>query len=156
MTAILSATVKDKAFAIYIQSIQQSLPEDKRLTVFDVMALCEVRDGKRVPTNKQIAQKLEQMGFLEKHGKTNAIYYILPRRYYELAGDVAAYSLATDWDINQVWAVIEPFLKKYGKAKRTDLDKKIAIFAFRIYLRRKESMAFSKRQETSTFPSRKA
>ena len=50
--------------------------------------------AKRVPTNKQIAQKLEQMGFLEKHGKTNAIYYILPRRYYELAGDVAAYSLA--------------------------------------------------------------
>lgn len=123
VTAILSATVKDKAFAIYVQSIQQSLPEDKKLTVFDVMALCEVRDGKKVPSNKQIAQKLEQMGFLEKHGKTNAIYYILPRRYYEFAGDVAAYSLATDWDIEQVWAVIRPFLKKYGKAKRVDLDK---------------------------------
>ena len=80
---------------------------------------------KRVPTNKQIAQKLEQMGFLEKHGKTNAIYYILPRRYYELAGDVAAYSLATDWDINQVWAVIEPFLKKYEKARISDLEKLI-------------------------------
>ena len=125
VTAILSANVKDKAFAIYIQNIQQSLPEDERLTVFDVMALCEVRDGKRVPTNKQIAQKLEQMGFLEKHGKTNAIYYILPRRYYELAGDVAAYSLATDWDINQVWAVIEPFLKKYEKARISDLEKLI-------------------------------
>ena len=123
VTAILSATVKDKAFAIYMQSIQQSLPEDKKLTVFDVMALCEVRDGKKVPSNKQIAQKLDQMGFLEKHGKTNAIHYILPRRYYEFAGDVAAYSLATDWDINQVWAVIQPFLKKYGKAKRADLDK---------------------------------
>ena len=36
---------------------------------------------------------------------------------------MAAYSLATDWDINQVWAVIQPFLKKYGKAKRADLDK---------------------------------
>ena len=123
VTAILSATVKDKAFAIYVQSIQQSLPEDKKLTVFDVMALCEVRDGKKVPSNKQIAQKMEQMGFLEKHGKTNAIHYILPRRYYEFAGDVAAYSLATDWDINQVWAVIRPFLNKYGKVKRADLDK---------------------------------
>ena len=123
VTAILSATVKDKAFAIYVQSIQQSLPEDKKLTVFDVMALCEVRDGKKVPSNKQIAQKLEQMGFLEKHGKTNAIHYILPRRYYEFAGDVAAYSLATDWDINQVWAVIKPFLNKYGKAKISDLEK---------------------------------
>ena len=123
VTAILSATVKDKAFAIYVQSIQQSLPEDKKLTVFDVMALCEVRDGKKIPSNKQIAQKLEQMGCIEKHGKTNAVYYILPRRYYELAGDLAAYSLATDWDINQVWAVIQPFLQKYGKAKRADLDK---------------------------------
>ena len=123
VTVTFSAVVKDKAFAIYVQSIQQSLPEDKRLTVFDVMALCEIRDGRKVPTNKQIAQKLEQMGFLEKHGKTNAIYYILPRRYYELAGDMAAYSLATDWNINQVWAVIHPFLQKYGKAKRADLDK---------------------------------
>ena len=106
VTVTFSAIVKDKAFAIYVQSIQQSLPEDKRLTVFDVMALCEIRDGKRLPSNKQIAQKLELMGFLEKHGKTNAIYYILPRRYYELAGDMAAYSLATDWDIDQVWAVL--------------------------------------------------
>ena len=121
--AILLATVKDKAFAMYVQGIQDSLPEDKKLTVFEVMALCEIRDGMRVPQNKQIAQKLEQMGIIEKHGKTNAIYYILPRRYYELTGDVAAYSLATDWDMDQVWAVIHPFLEKYGKAKRSDLDK---------------------------------
>jgi ATP-dependent DNA helicase RecG len=121
--AILLATVKDKAFAMYVQGIQDSLPEDKKLTVFEVMALCEIRDGMRVPQNKQIAQKLEQMGIIEKHGKTNAIHYILPRRYYELTGDVAAYSLATDWDMDQVWAVIHPFLEKYGKAKRSDLDK---------------------------------
>ena len=87
------------------------------------LSVCTIRDGKKIPSNKQIAQKLEQMGCIEKHGKTNAVYYILPRRYYELAGDLAAYSLATDWDINQVWAVIQPFLQKYGKAKRADLDK---------------------------------
>ena len=125
VTAILSANVKDKAFAMYVQGIQQSLPEDKKLTVFDVMTLCEVRDGKKPLSNKQIAHKLEQMGFLEKRGKTNAVHYILPRRYYELAGDTAAYSLATDWDIDQVWAVIRPYLQKYGKAKRADLDKVI-------------------------------
>lgn len=125
VTAILSANVKDKAFAMFVQGIQQSLPEDKKLTVFDVMTLCEVRDGKKPLSNKQIAHKLEQMGFLEKRGKTNAVHYILPRRYYELAGDTAAYSLATDWDIDQVWAVIRPYLQKYGKAKRADLDKVI-------------------------------
>ena len=122
VTAILSANVKDKAFALFVQGIQQSLPEDKKLTVFDVMTLCEVRDGKKPLSNKQIAHKLEQMGFLEKRGKTNAVHYILPRRYYELAGDTAAYSLATDWDIDQVWAVIKPFLNKYKKAKRAELN----------------------------------
>lgn len=121
--AILLATVKDKAFAMYVQGIQDSLPEDKKLTVFEVMALCEIRDGKKKPSDKLITHKLEQMGYIEKHGKTNAIYYILSRRYYELTGDMAAYSLATDWDIDQVWAVILPFLQKYGKAKRSDLDK---------------------------------
>lgn len=123
VTAILLATVKDKAFAMYVQEIQDGLPEDQKLTVFDVMALCEIRDGQKKPSDKAVTHKLEQMGYIEKHGKTNAIYYILPRRYYELAGDMAAYSLATDWDINQVWAVIQPFLQKYGKAKRADFSK---------------------------------
>ena len=41
----------------------------------------------------------------------------------ELAGDLAAYSMATDWDINQVWAVILPFIQKYGQAKRADFSK---------------------------------
>ena len=44
------------------------------------------------------------------------------RRCYELAGDTVAYLLATDWDIDQVWAVIKPFLKKYKKAKRVELN----------------------------------
>ena len=121
VTGILLATVKDKAFAMYVQGIQQELPDDKKLTVFDVMALCEVRDGAKHPADKQITQKLEHMGLLEKHGKTNAQYYILPRAYYELSGDIAKYSLMTDWDVHQVWAVIYPFLVKYGKAKKSDI-----------------------------------
>ena len=99
------------------------MPEDQKLTVFDVMALCEVRDGKRVPSNKLIAQKLEQKGFLEKRGKTNGIHYILPRRYYELAGDTKSYSSASDWDIEQVWTAIKPYLQEHQKVKRAELDK---------------------------------
>ena len=106
VTATLSAAVKDTGFALYIQDIQDGLPDDKKLNVFDVLALCEIRDGAKRPSNKEIALKLEKLGFIEKHGKTNAQYYILPRRYYELSGDLATYSLKTDWDINQVWAVL--------------------------------------------------
>ena len=39
------------------------------------------------------------------------------------AGGLLPRSLATDWDIDQVWAVIYPFLKKYGKAKRAEINK---------------------------------
>lgn len=125
VTATLHATVKDAGFALYVQSIQDSLPDDQKLTVFDVLALCEIRDGAKHPSDKKITIKLERLGFIEKHGKTNAQYYILPRRYYELCNNLAAYSLKTDWDINQVWAVLCPFLHKYGKAKRADINKLI-------------------------------
>lgn len=121
VTARLLATVKDEAFAMYVQGIQHDLPADKKLTVFDVLALCEVRDGAKQPKEKQTAQKLEELGFLEKHGKTNAQYNILPRAYYELSGNLAKYSLMTDWDMHQVWAVLYPFLQKYGKAKKSEI-----------------------------------
>lgn len=123
VSATLHATVKDKGFALYIQDIQEGLTDDKKLTVFDILALCEIRDGAKRPSSKEIALKLESLGLIEKHGKTNAQYYILPRRYYELCGDLATYSLKTDWDINQVWAVLCPFLKKYGRVKRSEINK---------------------------------
>lgn len=123
VTATLFASVRDTGFALFIQSIQEGLPDDKKLTVFDVMALCEIRDGAKRPSDKEITLKLEKLGFIERHGKTNAQYYILSRRYYELNGDLAAYSLKTDWDINQVWAVLCPFLQKYGTAKRGEINK---------------------------------
>ena len=123
VTVVLSSSVKDSAFAIYVQSIQQELPDQQKLSVFDVLALCEIRDGQKRPADKATAQRLYALGFLEKHGKTNAQYYILPRRYYELTGDLAAYSQMTDWNIEQVWAVLLLFLQKYGKAKKGDMMK---------------------------------
>lgn len=122
VTATLSSIVKDAGFALYVQGIQDSLPDDRKLTVFEVLALCEIRDGAKRPTDREIAVKLERLGFIEKHGKTNGQYYILPRRYYELNGDLATYSLKTDWDISQVWAILCPFLHKYGKARRADIN----------------------------------
>ena len=123
VTATILATVKDTGFALYVQEIQDSLPDDQKLTVFDVLALCEIRDGAKRPSNRETALKLEKLGFIEKHGKTNAQYYILPRKYYELSGDLGTYSLMTDWDINQMWAVLCPFLEKYGRAKRSEINK---------------------------------
>lgn len=124
VTAILSATVKDPGFALFIKSIQQELPENQKLSVFDVLTFCAIREGKQ-PKDKEIAKRLYSMGYLEKRGKTSAIRYILPRRYYELTGNQSEYSELTDWDDEQICSVLFRYLKKYGTAKKTDIAKLI-------------------------------
>lgn len=120
VVAILSARVKDPGFCLFINSIQQELPENQKLSVFDILTFCDIKDGLQ-PKDKEIAKKLFSMGYLEKRGKTSAIRYILPRRYYELTNNLAEYSGLTDWDDQQVLAVLLPFLTKYGKAKKSDI-----------------------------------
>lgn len=118
--AILSSIVKEPAFALFIQTIQQELPENNKLSVFDVLTFSALREGKQ-PRDKDIAKHLFELGYLEKRGKTSAVRYILPRRYYEMTGNMAEYSELTDWDANQVWAVLFPYLQKYGSAKKPDI-----------------------------------
>lgn len=122
VTAILSAVVKEPAFALFIQAIQQELPENQKLSVFDIMTFSAIREGKQ-PWDKDIAKRLYELGYLEKRGKTSAIRDIMPRRYYELTGNMTEYSNLIDWDDEQVWAVLFPYLNKYGKAKKTDISK---------------------------------
>lgn len=122
VTAILSAAVKDKAFAMFIQSVQQENDDEHKLSVFDVLDLSYIRDGGRRLKNKQQEEKLTHLGLIEKRGKTSATYFILSRRYFELSGDMVSYSKATDWDIDQIWAVLLPYLQKFGKAKRSDIN----------------------------------
>ena len=117
VTAILSAVVKEPAFALFIQAIQQELPENQKLSVFDIMTFSAIREGKQ-PWDKDIAKRLYELGYLEKRGKTSAVRYIMPRRYYELTGNMTEYSNLIDWDDEQVWAVLFPYLNKYGKAKK--------------------------------------
>ena len=122
VTAILSAVVKEPAFALFIQAIQQELPENQKLSVFDIMTFSAIREGKQ-PWDKDIAKRLYELGYLEKRGKTSTVRYIMPRRYYELTGNMTEYSNLIDWDDEQVWAVLFPYLNKYGKAKKTDISK---------------------------------
>lgn len=123
VTAIISALVKDSGFALFIKSIQQDLSDNEKLTVFDVIELCKIRDGKHKGLDKELAKRLEEKNCIEKHGKTNAQYYTLSRLYYELAGKTADYSMLVDWDANQVFAVLAPYLEKYEKAKKSEILK---------------------------------
>ena len=119
--AVLSATVKDVGFARFIRTMQEELPENEQLTVFEMIELCKIKDGARKGINKEIARMLERKKLVERHGKTNAQFYTLPRRYYEIIGKITDYSNLIDWDANQVMAVLAPFLSKYGKAKKSEI-----------------------------------
>lgn len=121
--AILSALVKDASFALFVQTIQRDLPDNEKLTVFDVIEMCKIRDGQHKGIDRNIAKRLEEKNCIEKHGKTNAQYYTLSRHYYEMAGKTADYSMLVDWTASQVLAVLAPYLEKYGKAKKSDILK---------------------------------
>ena len=121
VTAILSSTVKEAGFALFIQAIQAELPDNEKLSVFDVMTLCQIRDGERKITDKHLAKRLEEKNCIEKHGKTNAQYYTLHRRYYEMSEKTTEYSMLVDWDVQQFIAVVAPYLQKYGKAKKSEI-----------------------------------
>lgn len=121
VTAILSAMVKDAGFALFVQTIQSEFPDNEKLSVFDLMTLCRIRDGAREITDKSIAKRLEEKNCIEKHGKTNAQFYTLHRRYYEMAGKTTEYSMLVDWNAQQLLAVIAPYLQKYGKAKKIEI-----------------------------------
>lgn len=123
VTAILYATIKDLGFAMFVQSIQSELADNEKLSVFEVLALCKVRDGEHKNIDKEIAIKLEHKNCIEKHGKTNAQFYTLPRRYYEMTGKEADYSMLVDWNVEQFLAVLSPYLAKYGKARKSDIVK---------------------------------
>lgn len=123
VTAILSALVKDASFALFVQTIQRDLPDNEKLTVFDVIEMCKIRDGQHKNIDKNIAKRLEEKNCIEKHGKTNSQFYTLARHYYEVAGKTADYSKLVDWTATQVLAVLAPYLEKYGKAKKADILK---------------------------------
>jgi ATP-dependent DNA helicase RecG len=119
----LSAIIKDKAFAMFLDSEQRDLPEEERLSVFEVMALNEIREGKSERVSKDIIKQLLDRGLIEKRGKTRGTYYILSKSYYELCGKEGEYSLKDDWSINQVVSVIMPHFAKFEKAKMKDFVK---------------------------------
>lgn len=119
----LSADIKDKAFARFLESEQRDLPEEDRLSVFDVIALDQIRQGHSQIVAKENIERLLIRNLIEKRGRTRGTYYILSKSYYELCGKEGEYSQKDDWDSNQVMSVIMPHLAKFGKAKMKDFAK---------------------------------
>ena len=122
----LQAAIKDRGFALFIESVQQTLPDDQKLSVLEVVTLSKIRDGKKTAElDRQIVGKLFNRKLIEKRGRTNGTFYILCRSYYELTGELASYSMLSDWSLDQMLALVTPFLLKYKTAKMGDFVKQL-------------------------------
>lgn len=121
VTLILSSKIEDAAFSQYINLIQDSLSDDAKLTVYDVLTLNTIRQSKnRRALDKKIVANLLRAGYIEQRGKTSGTYYILGKDYYEMAGKLSEYSKLTDWDEDQVLSMISSFLERNKSAKMGD------------------------------------
>nr|WP_315200374.1 hypothetical protein [uncultured Flavobacterium sp.] len=75
--------------------------------------------------DSEIVSKLLEKKLIEKRGKTNAVYYILSKDYFEFTDEKAKYYNLQELDESQVFNTVFQFLLKEGKAKMKDF---IALF----------------------------
>lgn len=114
----LSAVIKDKAFALFLDSVQQNLAEEQKLSVFEIIALDKIRQGyEHKELDKTIIEKLNKRGLIEKRGKTKGSHYILSQSYYEFTDNKVEYFKKTSWNLSQAFSLIVSYLDKNPKAK---------------------------------------
>jgi len=117
----LSAVIEDRAFALFIVAIQEELPETEKLSVLEVITLNMIKKGvTKNNLDTEIVSKLLEKKLIEKRGKTNAVYYILSKDYYDFTDEKAKYYKLQELDESQVLNTIMQFLLKEGKAKMKD------------------------------------
>ena len=120
----LAANIRDKGFALFIDSVQKTLPDDEKLSVFEIITLAKIRDYKGLTKlDKKVVKKLVDRKLVEKIGRTSGVSYILCRSYFEFAGNPADYIRRTDWDLNQMLSIVLQFLTKFKDAKMGDFVK---------------------------------
>ncbi len=116
----LSAVIKDKAFALFLDSEQRDLLEEDRLSVFEVLALNSIREGKSNDVDKEMLKNLLDRGLIEKRGKTRGTYYILSKSYYEFCDNAGEYSKRDDWSASQAFPIIMAHFNTFKTAKMKD------------------------------------
>jgi ATP-dependent DNA helicase RecG len=113
---ILSAIVKDKAFALFITKLQQERLD--KLSVQEILFLEAIREGKsKEELDKLIAEKLHGDGLIEKVGKTNRQQWRLSKSYYSFTNKEADYTKNTPIDESFAFMRITQYLESFGKAK---------------------------------------
>ncbi|MEZ4881702.1 MAG: ATP-binding protein [Flavobacteriaceae bacterium] len=121
VTLKLSAVINDRAFALFLDSVQKELPKNQKLSVLEILTLNKIKKGilKKDLDGEQI-EKLLDKKLIEKRGKTNAIFYILSKDYYEFTDEKAKYYKFEELEDEQVLSMIMQDLAKEEIAKMKD------------------------------------
>lgn len=118
----LSAIVRDVAFAQFIASEQRELPEEQWLSVFEVLALYQIKENKRAEIDAALIDALLKRGMIEKRGKTSGTYYVLSKSYYEFAGLEGEYTKQAVWTMRQAWPIMLTHFESFERAKMKDFE----------------------------------
>lgn len=116
----LSAAIKDVSFALFLESEQRDLKDEEKLSVFEVIALDEIRKNNSRSVPKNIIHKLLNRNLIEKRGQTSGTYYILSRSYYEFSDNKGEYSQKANWNTSQAMPLIFAHLSQFPNAKMRD------------------------------------
>lgn len=117
----LSAVIEDRAFALFIVAVQEELSQSDKLSVLEVITLTKIKNNTaKKDLDTEVVSKLLDKKLIEKRGKTNAIYYILSKDYYDFTDEKAKYYNLQELDDNEVLTKILQFLTKEGRAKMKD------------------------------------
>jgi ATP-dependent DNA helicase RecG len=116
----IDATIKDVAFAMFIESEQRDLEPDEKLSVSEVIGLDSIRRGNSEAVSRDIISRLLSRKLIEKRGKTRATHFILAKSYYEMCGENAQYTYEQEWNVEQVLPYILTHFKSFKTAKMKD------------------------------------
>lgn len=113
----ISAVIEDKAFTLFLESVQSNLSDDMKLSVSEIIhlnnILNKVTDFK---SNKNVIRKLLKRNLIEKRGRTRGTYYILSKEYYNFCDNIRKYN-KIDGDRNQKFLTIIQYFKEFNTAK---------------------------------------
>lgn len=117
----LSGIVKDKAFALFISKIQDSMSSEERLSVREIIALERVRRGENKENlDREVINLLIRKGHVEKIGKTRSQRFRLSKTYYEFINKKGEYTADKPLDGAQVGILIVTHLNEFKEAKMAD------------------------------------
>lgn len=118
----ISAVIKDKAFALFISSTQDLLPEHEKLSVMDILHLNMILEERGDDVPRASLRSLMKKKLVESVGRTRATKYFLSKVYYEFAGkreELVKRQIQSD--AQTTFRLLLPYLQLSPNAKMREL-----------------------------------